>query len=131
MVTIEERVSNLETEFRTELRHLTTKADLNELRTEFMSGQGELRTEMKAGNAELRTEVMAEIGTLRTEVMAEISDLRTGQADLRTEFRTGQADLRTELKAEIQASQNRLIITMIGLMATGLIAVAGIMRFLA
>ena len=59
--------------------------------------------------------------------MAEISDLRTGQAELRTDM----ADLRTELKAEIQASQNRLIISMIGLTFTGLVAVAGIMRFLA
>ena len=69
MVTIEERVSNLETEFRTELRHLATKADL--------------------------------------------------------------AELRTELKAEIQASQNRVIFSMIGLMAGGVAAIFGIMRFLA
>ena len=83
MVTIEERVSNLETEFRTELRHLATKADLNELRTEFRTGQGELRTD--------------------------IADLRT----------------------EIQASQNRLILSMFGFLIAGVAAVATIVRFLA
>ncbi len=34
MVTLEQRVSNLETEFRTELRHLATKADLADLKAE-------------------------------------------------------------------------------------------------
>ena len=34
MATIEERVTTLETEFRTELRHLATKADLADLRAE-------------------------------------------------------------------------------------------------
>ena len=94
MVTIEERVSNLETEFRTELRHLATKSDLAEFRTEF----------------------------------------RTDLAELRTEFRTGQADLRTDiadLKAAMQASQNRLIISMFGFLIAGVAAVATIMRFLA
>ena len=42
MVTIEERVSNLETEFRTELRHLATKADIAELRTEMKSFENRL-----------------------------------------------------------------------------------------
>ena len=83
MVTIEERVSNLETEFRTELRHLATKSDLAELRTEF----------------------------------------RTGQADLRTDI--------ADLKAAMQASQNRLIISMFGFLIAGVAAVATIMRFLA
>lgn len=31
MATVEERVSNLETEFRTELKHLATKADLKDM----------------------------------------------------------------------------------------------------
>ena len=83
MVTIEERVSNLETEFRTELRHLATKSDLAEFRTEF----------------------------------------RTGQADLRTDI--------ADLKAAMQASQNRLIISMFGFLIAGVAAVATIMRFLA
>ena len=34
MATFEERVTALETEFRTELRHLATKADLSELKAE-------------------------------------------------------------------------------------------------
>ncbi len=34
MVTTEERVTALETEFRTELRHLATKADLSDLKAE-------------------------------------------------------------------------------------------------
>lgn len=34
MATIEQRVTSLETEFRTELRHLATKADLVELKSE-------------------------------------------------------------------------------------------------
>ena len=33
-MTIEQRVANLETEFRTELRHLATRADLAELKAE-------------------------------------------------------------------------------------------------
>ena len=36
MVTTEERVTALETEFRTELRHLATKADLAELRWQLL-----------------------------------------------------------------------------------------------
>ena len=36
MPTIEERVTTLETEFRTELRHLATKADLAELRWQLL-----------------------------------------------------------------------------------------------
>ena len=34
MATVEQRVSSLESEFRTELRHLATKADLAELKAE-------------------------------------------------------------------------------------------------
>ena len=34
MASIEQRVTSLETEFRTELRHLATKADLVELKSE-------------------------------------------------------------------------------------------------
>ena len=34
MATTEERVTALETEFRTELRHLATKADLSDLKAE-------------------------------------------------------------------------------------------------
>ena len=36
MATVEERVTALETEFRTELRHLATKADLAELRWQLL-----------------------------------------------------------------------------------------------
>lgn len=36
MATVEERVTALETEFRTELRHLATKADLAELRWQIL-----------------------------------------------------------------------------------------------
>lgn len=36
MTTVEERVTALETEFRTELRHLVTKADLAELRLQIL-----------------------------------------------------------------------------------------------
>lgn len=38
MATMEERVTILETEFRTELRHLATKADLEKLRGDLMTG---------------------------------------------------------------------------------------------
>ena len=34
MTTVEERLGNFETEFRTELRHLATKADLADLKAE-------------------------------------------------------------------------------------------------
>ena len=37
MATIEQRVTSLETEFRTELRHLATKTDLAELKGELMA----------------------------------------------------------------------------------------------
>lgn len=38
MATMEERVTILETEFRTELRHLATKADLEKLRGDLVTG---------------------------------------------------------------------------------------------
>ena len=38
MASMEERVTILETEFRTELRHLATKADLEKLRGDLMTG---------------------------------------------------------------------------------------------
>ena len=41
MVTLDERITILETEFRTELKHLATKADLADLR-------GELRADMRS-----------------------------------------------------------------------------------
>ena len=41
-VTLDQRVSSLETEFRTELRHLATKADLTELRVEVQAIENRL-----------------------------------------------------------------------------------------
>lgn len=55
MATVEERVTTLETEFRTELRHLATKADMATLRGELQADIATLRSELQDRlNAHLR-----------------------------------------------------------------------------
>ncbi len=46
MTTIEERMTILETEFRTELKHLATKADLKDLETRLTGDMKELETRL-------------------------------------------------------------------------------------
>ena len=62
MVTIEERVSTLETEFRTELRHLATKADL-----------AELETRMQANMQDLQTRIILSVGTMMIAAIAAVA----------------------------------------------------------
>ena len=53
MVTVEERMTILETEFRTELRHLATKADLAQLETKLETKLAQLETKLVAMEAKL------------------------------------------------------------------------------
>ncbi len=46
MTTTEQRMTILETEFRTELKHLATKADLKDLETRLTSDMKELETRL-------------------------------------------------------------------------------------
>ena len=46
MTTIEERMTILETEFRTELKHLATKADLKDLETRLTADMKDLETRL-------------------------------------------------------------------------------------
>ena len=60
MTTIEERMTILETEFRTELKHLATKADLKDLETRLTADIKELEGKLK----ELETRLMLRLGGL-------------------------------------------------------------------
>ncbi len=60
MTTIEERMTILETEFRTELKHLATKADLKDLETRLTADIKDLEGKLK----ELETRLMLRLGGL-------------------------------------------------------------------
>ena len=73
MTTIEHRVSTLETEFRTELRHLATKADIADLRTEMQA----LETRMQAKMQELQTRLIFSMaGTMIAAIAAVAAIMR-------------------------------------------------------
>ena len=64
MTTIEERMTILETEFRTELKHLATKADLKDLETRLTTDIKELETRLTADMKDLETRLMLRLGGL-------------------------------------------------------------------
>ena len=79
--------------------HLSTKADVQEVRTavaelrnEMSAGFGSLRAEMSAGLGSLRAEMSAELGALRAEMLA-------GMGSLRADMSAGLGSLRAEMSA--------------------------------
>ena len=61
MATIEQRGTSLETEFRTELRHLATKTDLAELKSELKS---EFKSDLLKAMIGLATLQVASLGVM-------------------------------------------------------------------
>ena len=73
MVTLEERVSTLETEFRTELRHLATKADISDLRTEIANLRAEFKADLQAMQTRL---IFSMAGTMIAAIAAVAAIMR-------------------------------------------------------
>ena len=100
-LSVPERVATLEESH----RHLATKEDMAELKSEIKEDNAQLRVETKEDLAELKAEIKQDNAQLRVETKNDLAELKSeikeDNAQLRLETKDDNARSRDELKSEI------------------------------